>query len=253
MYRKQDRSPFLTEQIAFYLLRSQNYFMESKYLLELQHVAKYFPLGDNIVTALADINLKIASGDFIAIVGASGSGKSTLMNLIGCIDEPDKGDIFVQGKSVLNFNEQQKNQLRNQKIGFVFQTFNLIPVISVYENVELPLLVLNKLSASERRERVESILEKVGLKNHSKSFPAKLSGGQRQRVAIARALVNDPVIILADEPTANLDSKTAHSIIDLMLDLNQTSDKTFIFSTHDEKLIQRVKKVIHIQDGYIAS
>lgn len=227
--------------------------MESKYLLEIQHVAKYFPLGDNMVTALADINLKITSGDFIAIVGASGSGKSTLMNLIGCIDEPDKGDILVQGESVLNFNESQKNHLRNQKIGFIFQTFNLIPVITVFENVELPLLVLSKLSTQERKERVESILEKVGLKNYRNSFPAKLSGGQRQRVAIARALVNNPVIVLADEPTANLDSKTAHSIIDLMLDLNQTSQKTFLFSTHDEKLIQRVKKVIHIQDGYIVS
>lgn len=227
--------------------------MTKNNIIELSEVSKSFPLGETTVNALTKVNLEISAGDFTALVGASGSGKSTLMNLIGCVDEPDQGEIFIQGQKVSSLNEQQKNILRNEKIGFVFQTFNLIPVMNVFENIELPLLVQSKINQKQRRELVEEVLTKVDLLKFSNSQPSKLSGGQRQRVAIARALINSPEIILADEPTANLDSNTAHSIIDLMAKLNQEYKKTFLFSTHDEKLIQRVSKVIHIKDGCLFS
>jgi putative ABC transport system ATP-binding protein len=227
--------------------------MSEKNIITLKDISKSFPLGETMVTALKKINLTINAGDFTALVGSSGSGKSTLMNLIGCIDEPDSGDIIIQNQNILKLNEHEKDILRNEKIGFVFQSFNLIPVMSVFENVELPLLVQSKEDQLQRKKLVEEVLNQVDLLKFKDSQPAKLSGGQRQRVAIARALVNFPEIILADEPTANLDSHTAHSIIDLMANLNKEYKKTFLFSTHDEKLIHRVEKVIHIKDGYLFS
>lgn len=225
--------------------------MEQTPIVELRSVHKSYPLGETIVRALQGVNLSIHKGDFIAIVGSSGAGKSTLMNLIGCIDEPDDGQILIEGESASGRSEPDKCILRNEKIGFIFQSFNLIPVLSVFENVELPLLVQKKMSMDERRAAVESVLKDVDLLKYRDSLPTKLSGGQRQRVAIARALVNKPGLVLADEPTANLDSQTAHSIIDLLLKLNQEKKTTFLFSTHDEKLIGRVNKVLRIQDGRI--
>jgi putative ABC transport system ATP-binding protein len=220
-------------------------------LVELKNVHKTYRLGETIVPALRGLNLSLNEGEFTALIGASGSGKSTLLNLMGCLDTPDEGSILIANEEVTKMNEVQQSELRNSKIGFIFQTFNLVPVLDVFENIELPLLVRDSLSRAERDERVRKSLNDVGLSQFIHHMPEKLSGGQRQRVAIARALVTHPSLILADEPTANLDSVTAHLIIDLLMDLNQRNKVTFLFCSHDEKLIGRVGRVLHIQDGVI--
>lgn len=220
-------------------------------LIELKEISKKYLLGDTYIQALKNVNLTINKGEFAAIVGASGSGKSTLLNLIGTIDNPDSGEIVFLNQNIVQLSEDEKAHLRNEKIGFIFQSFNLIPVLTVLENVEIPLLLNSKLSEKERKEIAEKSLIDVGLQDYIKSSPNKLSGGQRQRVAIARALVNNPDFILADEPTANLDSKTTMSVIDLMLDLNKRKGVTFLFSTHDEKLMSKVSRIIHIRDGQL--
>lgn len=220
-------------------------------LVELKSVHKSYQLGKMLTPALRGVNLKLNAGDFTAVVGSSGSGKSTLLNMVGCIDVPDSGEVLLQGRSILSLNDNEKSALRNEKIGFIFQTFNLIPVLNVYENVDLPLTIQDQLDKNMRAQRVYDALDRVGLMEFQKHLPDQLSGGQRQRVAIARALVTKPSLVLADEPTANLDSVTAHKIIDLMLDINSRTDVTFLFSTHDEKLMGRVKNVIRIQDGLI--
>ena len=222
-------------------------------IVELRGVHRSYQLGETHVHALRGVNLSVMEGDFTALIGASGSGKSTLLNMVGTIDSPDKGDVIVDGKNVGHLSENEKSLLRNEKIGFVFQSFNLVPVLSILENVELPLLVRNTLTKEERKARALEVLKDVGLEPYADHRPDQLSGGQRQRVAIARALVTHPKLVLADEPTANLDSKTTHSIIDLLLELNQKKKVTFLFCSHDEKLVQRVSKVIHIQDGLIQS
>jgi len=218
-------------------------------IIELREVHKSYQLGKTLTPALRGVDLKLLPGDFTAVVGASGSGKSTLLNIVGCIDQPDSGEVFVQGRSVLSLTDNEKSELRNQKIGFIFQTFNLIPVLNVYDNIELPLTIQKSISSITRRQRVMEALERVGLLEFGNHLPDQLSGGQRQRVAIARALVTNPSIVLADEPTANLDSVTAHKIIDLMLKINEGTKVTFLFSTHDEKLMSRVKNIVRIQDG----
>jgi putative ABC transport system ATP-binding protein len=220
-------------------------------LIELKEISKKYLLGDTYIEALKNVNLTINKGEFAAIVGASGSGKSTLLNLIGTIDNPDSGEILFLGQNIVKLSEDQKAHLRNEKIGFIFQSFNLIPVLTVLENVQIPLLLNTRLTEKERKELAEKNLVDVGLQDYIKSSPNKLSGGQRQRVAIARALVNNPDFILADEPTANLDSKTTMSVIDLMLDLNKRKGVTFLFSTHDEKLMSKVSRIIHIKDGQL--
>ncbi len=225
--------------------------MENQNLLHIQNVTKKYPLGQTIVPALLNLNLQIQHGEFTALVGASGSGKSTLLNLIGCLDTPDSGEINFDGVQLSKLNRLQLSELRNRKIGFVFQTFNLIPVLTVAENVELPLLMQPELKPQEAQKRVYKALQDVGVFEFKDQYPDRLSGGQRQRVAIARALVTQPKLILADEPTANLDSKTANIIIDLLLELNKKSKVTFFFCTHDEKLIKRVARIVHIQDGAI--
>jgi putative ABC transport system ATP-binding protein len=219
--------------------------------VELKGVHKNYRLGEVTVRALRGVDLTLFQGDFTAIVGASGSGKSTLLNMVGCIDSPDSGDVILEGRSVLTLSDDETSALRNAKIGFIFQSFNLVPVLNVYENVELPLLINPGIDAAERRDRVLTSLQDVGLSDYLNHPPDKLSGGQRQRVAIARALAGHPALVLADEPTANLDSETAHRIIDLMRDLNERRKVTFLFSTHDEKLIERVSHVVHIHDGLI--
>jgi putative ABC transport system ATP-binding protein len=223
----------------------------SKSIVELKSVYRSYLLGETLVKALQGVDLSIQEGDFTALVGASGSGKSTLLNVAGTIDRPDKGQVLIDSVDVSLLSEKEKSQLRNEKIGFVFQSFNLVPVLNVFENVELPLLVQRKNSLSDHQSRVHAVLKDVGLENFHDHRPDQLSGGQRQRVAIARALVTNPRLILADEPTANLDSKTTHSIIDLLVELNQRKKVTFLFCSHDEKLVNRVSKVIHIQDGKI--
>ncbi|MEN9824779.1 MAG: hypothetical protein RI953_524 [Pseudomonadota bacterium] len=220
-----------------------------KPLVELHGVHKSYQFGKTLTPALRGIDLKLWPGDFTAIVGASGSGKSTLLNMVGCIDLPDSGEVVIQGRSVLSLSDDEKSALRNQKIGFIFQTFNLIPVLTVFDNIELPLTIQKSLSKHVRHQRVMEALERVGLIEFAHHLPDQLSGGQRQRVAIARALVTKPSIVLADEPTANLDSVTAHMIIDLMLKINETTQVTFLFSTHDEKLMKRVRNILRIQDG----
>jgi putative ABC transport system ATP-binding protein len=215
------------------------------------NLQKKYRLGKTDVIALNNVSLAVEKGEFMAIAGASGSGKSTLLNMIGCIDTPDQGSVFINGKDTSGLSEVEKSSLRNKNIGFVFQTFNLIPVFNIIENVELPLTIRPELSSKDRRELAIAAVQAVGLERFQLQVPDKLSGGQRQRVAIARALVTSPSLVLADEPTANLDSHTATMILDLMLELNQKTKVTFLFSTHDEKLMGRVRRIIRLQDGEI--
>lgn len=219
--------------------------------IELKDIQKSYYLGETKVHALKGINLSLNKGEFAALIGASGSGKSTLLHILGTIDQPDQGSFQMDHENVLALTEDQKSLLRNKKIGFIFQSFHLVPVLDVYENVELPLLVQENLSKEDRHHRVVQSIENVGLKEFMHHPPNKLSGGQRQRVAIARALVTQPSLILADEPTANLDSNTTHMIVDLLLELNEKMKVTFLFCTHDEKLMNRVNRHIRIQDGVI--
>ncbi len=223
----------------------------SEALIRLEAATKTYRLGETTVPALRGVSLDLHQGEFTALVGPSGSGKSTLLNLVGCIDEPDTGSVHVEGIDVASLSDDERSRLRNRRIGFIFQSFNLVPVLDVQENVELPLLVHEKLQAAERRERIAQALADVGLADFARHPPDKLSGGQRQRVAIARALVTHPILVLADEPTANLDSETARRILDLMVDLNQRRKVTFLFSTHDEKLMARVVRHVHIRDGLL--
>ena len=220
-------------------------------VVDIKNVFKSYQLGSTEVHALSGLSLQIKKGEFAALIGPSGSGKTTLLNLVGCLDNADSGDILIEDISVHDLNEDQKSELRNQKIGFIFQSFNLIPVLSVFENVEIPLTIRPDMTDEQRSQRVMSALKDVGLEELHRNRPDQLSGGQRQRVAIARALVTEPSLILADEPTANLDSKTAHHIIDLMLELNKKRHMTFFFCTHDEKLMSRVQRIVKIKDGVI--
>jgi putative ABC transport system ATP-binding protein len=202
------------------------------------------------VTALKNINLKIDKGQFLAIAGPSGSGKTTLLNIMGCLDTPTHGEIIFDEQNLATLSFKGKMNIRRHKIGFIFQSFNLIPVLNVYENVEYPLL-LNNTKTIQRRELVLKVLEEVGLLQRAKHFPNELSGGERQRVSIARALVKKPMIILADEPTANLDSTTGANIISLMQKLHQEEQVTFVFSSHDDRILKKAEEVIQLQDGSI--
>jgi len=221
--------------------------------VRLDNVQKTYRLGETLVPALRGVTLELHRGEFTALVGASGSGKSTLLNMVGCIDEPDAGAVLVENRDVAHLSDDERSRLRNEKIGFIFQSFNLIPVLDVYENVELPLLINDRIPRAERHDRVLQAIRDVELADYVRHLPDKLSGGQRQRVAIARALVTSPLLILADEPTANLDSATTGRIIDLMLGLNETRKVTFFFSTHDEKLMSRVARIVQISDGRITA
>lgn len=220
-------------------------------VVEIQNVYKTYQLGSTEVLALRGLSLTIRKGEFAALIGASGSGKTTLLNLVGCLDTADKGKILIENTDIKQLSEDEKSDLRNEKIGFIFQSFNLIPVLSVFENVEIPLTIRKDLTPEQRSEKVLAAIRDVGLEEFAHHRPDQLSGGQRQRVAIARALVTEPLLILADEPTANLDSKTAHHIIDLMLELNKKRQMTFFFCTHDEKLMSRVQRIVKIKDGVI--
>ncbi|HEX9399239.1 MAG TPA: ABC transporter ATP-binding protein [Anaeromyxobacter sp.] len=219
-------------------------------LIRLEDVKRTYLLGQTLVPAIRGVTLELRAGELTALVGPSGSGKSTLLNLVGCIDEPDAGKVLVEGVDVATLTDDARSRLRNRKIGFIFQSFNLVPVLDARENVELPLL-LQDVPAAERRDRVEQAIVDVGLGEFAHHPPDKLSGGQRQRVAIARALVTNPILVLADEPTANLDSETARKILDLMVELNARRRVTFLFSTHDEKLMARVGRHVHLRDGLL--
>ena len=221
-------------------------------LISVKGVSKVFKVGEENFTALRDINLEIDSGSFMSFVGPSGSGKTTILNLIGGLDVPTTGNIFFKNTKLSAMNRNQMAQYRRKNIGFIFQTYNLFPVYSVYENILFPLL-LNGSKEKDVRERVMNIINKVGLSDQVKKRPSQLSGGQCQRVAIARALVKDPLLILADEPTANLDSKNSLQILELMSELNQQYKAAVVFSTHDEKVTRYVRREVGLEDGKIIS
>jgi putative ABC transport system ATP-binding protein len=219
-------------------------------VIALDKVEREYRMGRTTMVALRGVSAAFKAGEFTAIAGPSGSGKTTLLNLIGCIDKPDRGRVVVKGQDVTDTPLHRLAGLRNRYFGFVFQSFNLIPVLSAYENVEFPVL-LGGVSSAERKTRVESLIERVGLKDHRRHRPHELSGGQRQRVAIARALVTQPLAVLADEPTANLDSRTGAEILDLMHELNESAGVTFLFSTHDEQIVRRARRVLAMHDGEV--
>lgn len=221
-------------------------------LVQIRNMSKAFPTGEGDFIALKDIDLDIGHGEFCGIVGPSGSGKTTLLNIIGSLDTQSSGEVSVLGQQIAKLTAKASADLRCKHLGFIFQTYNLLPVYNVYENVEFPLLLL-KMSESEKRKAVTEALEWVGLTDKLKSRPAQLSGGQCQRVAIARAMVKKPRIVLADEPTANLDTENSHRILETMKELNQALGTTFIFSTHDPKVIGYLRRVITLIDGKVAS
>jgi len=216
-------------------------------------VTKEYELGRTRVAALRGVTLEVERGEFLAVAGPSGSGKSTLLNLMGCLDHPTSGRVIIGEQDVAHLDDDALSDLRGRQIGFIFQTFNLIPVLSALENVEFPLLFQGRPGGrAAGRARAQRALEEVGLLDFVRHRPDELSGGQRQRVAVARALVTDPVIVLADEPTANLDSATGDAIISLMLDINRRDGTTFIFSTHDARVMAHAHRVVHLADGRLA-
>jgi putative ABC transport system ATP-binding protein len=224
--------------------------MENSSIIKIEHLVKRFPVGKTDFTALKDISLSIGTGEFTGLVGPSGSGKTTLLNIIGSLDSPSEGEVKVLGKPISELTHKQSASLRNRHIGFIFQTYNLLSVYTVYENVEFALL-LQSLSASVRKKAVMDALEWVGLTDKIKSRPSMLSGGECQRVAIARSMVKRPEIVLADEPTANLDSANSHNILQTMKMLNRELNTTFIFATHDEKVMQYLNRIISLEDGKV--
>ncbi|MGI6081727.1 MAG: ABC transporter ATP-binding protein [Limnochordia bacterium] len=221
-------------------------------IVVLQDVHKTYPLGKTEVHAVKGVSFEIEEGDFLSIVGPSGSGKSTILNLIGCIDTPTSGTVLINGQDTKALTDRQLTRLRHEVLGFVFQSFNLIPVLNVYENVEFPLLLgASATDKSDRRQWIDYLIESVGLAEWRNHRPNELSGGQRQRVAIARALVTKPQVVLADEPTANLDSKTGEVIIELMKKMNTELKTTFVFSTHDHDIMAIADHIIRLQDGLV--
>jgi len=219
-------------------------------IVEVKNLVKKFPVGSGFFTALNGINLSFGEGEFAGLVGPSGSGKTTLLNIIGSLDMPTTGEVVVLPRNVENLKPRQAAALRKEELGFIFQNYNLLPVYTVFENVEFPLLLLG-MSAGERKKRVLETLEWVGLSDKVNSRPAQLSSGECQRVAIARAMVKRPLLVLADEPTANLDSANSHNILQTMLRLNGELKTSFLFATHDEKVIGYLKRIIRLQDGKV--
>jgi len=223
-------------------------------IVTIKDLWKIYPMGALEVQALKGVSLEIAEGEFVSVAGPSGSGKTTLMNIIGLIDSFTNGSLVINNLEIINQNRRELARLRRELLGFIFQSFNLLPVLNVFENVELPLIISGKGgSKSERRDRVNYLLEEVGLADRSRHIPTELSGGQQQRVAIARALVTKPRIVIADEPTANLDSATGEKVLNLMKEINRAEKTTFIFSTHDPKIWQIADHVIFLHDGSISS
>jgi len=221
-----------------------------KTIVEVKNLIKNFPIGTGVFTALKGVDLSFVEGEFAGLVGPSGSGKTTLLNIIGTLDVPSEGEVIVLGKSVGKLTPKDAAQLRKEELGFIFQNYNLLPVYTVFENVEFPLLLLN-MNTDERKQRVMETLKWVGLTEKVNSRPSQLSGGECQRVAIARAMVKRPKLVLADEPTANLDAVNSHNILQTMEKLNKELNTTFIFATHDEKVIGYLHRIIRLSDGKI--
>ena len=220
--------------------------------IQLENVSKVYRVGQVETRALNDITLNIAEGQFTALIGPSGSGKTTLLQLLGCLDKPDQGAVKIKGQDVTRFNANQRADLRRLSIGFIFQFFALVPVLTAYENVELPLLLSN-VKTAERRARVMDLLTAVGLADRTKHRPDQMSGGEQQRVAIARALATKPIMVLADEPTANLDTENGKQAMEIMQKLNQQTGTAFIFATHDPRIVAYAKRVVKLRDGRIES
>ena len=219
--------------------------------VEVRNLRKTYRLGELTQQALDGVNLSVESGEFLALAGPSGSGKTTLLNLIGCLDAPTAGEVLLDGRPVASLKDNQLAEVRLRCLGFVFQSYNLIPVLTAFENVEYP-LILNGVKPGERKRRALEALARVGLADKTRNLPSQLSGGQQQRVSIARALVHRPMLVLADEPTANLDSHTGQEIIALMHRLNQEQGVTFIFATHDQRIMEHASRLIRLADGKIA-
>jgi putative ABC transport system ATP-binding protein len=224
--------------------------MEDKNIIVVRNLWKIYRTGDIEMNALRDVSLDVQQGDFVAIMGASGSGKSTFMNILGCLDYPTKGEYSIDGENALKMNRNELAELRNLKIGFIFQSFNILPRTSSLENVELPLLYNNRFSSKERREKALKALQSVGLGERINSMPNQLSGGQQQRVAIARSLINDPVVIMADEPTGNLDTRTSYEIMDIFQELNDKGI-TIVMVTHESDIAQCARRNVLFRDGQI--
>lgn len=221
-------------------------------IVSLSNVTKVYPLGKTEVHAVKGVSFEINKGDFISIAGPSGSGKTTILNLIGCIDTPTEGSVAIDGQETKALSDREITSLRHRMLGFIFQSFNLVPVLNVWENIEFPLLLgKTRAARKDKGEWIGYLIEEVGLTSWTKHRPNELSGGQRQRVAIARALVTMPQIVLADEPTANLDSETGASIIELMKKINREMETTFIFSTHDDKIVRIADHIIRLHDGLV--
>ena len=224
--------------------------MEKNYLIKIERLVKEYKMGKHSFRALDNVDLNISKTEFVGLVGPSGSGKTTLLNIIGGLDSQTEGEVIILNKKLNTASENESAIIRKKHMGFIFQHYNLLPVYNVYENVELP-LILNKVDANKRKDIVMEAIESVGLSDKVKSRPNQLSGGQCQRTAIARAIVHKPSIVLADEPTANLDSENSHHIMDIMVSLNKQLDTSFIFATHDEKIMNYLHRIIYLEDGKI--
>ncbi|MEC9456302.1 MAG: ABC transporter ATP-binding protein [Candidatus Neomarinimicrobiota bacterium] len=224
--------------------------MENNAVITINNLIKRFPVGGDFFTALKNVDLTLNKGEFTGLVGPSGSGKTTLLNIIGGLDSPSEGQVSVLGQALNDTTHGERARLRREYMGFIFQSYNLLPVYTVFENVELP-LILNKIRSQERERKVAQAIEWVGLIDKRDSRPAMLSGGECQRTAIARAIVHQPALVLADEPTANLDAENSHHIMKIMLQLNHELSTSFIFATHDEKIMAYLRRIIHLDDGQI--
>ncbi|MBI1729814.1 ABC transporter ATP-binding protein [Candidatus Acetothermia bacterium] len=223
---------------------------QSEVIVKVRGASRRYPMGKVVIDALKEVDIDISRGEFVCVAGPSGCGKTTLLNLVGCLDQPDEGTVTLENQETSKLSRRELALLRRNRIGFIFQTFNLLPVLSAYENVEYPLILLG-LPDSERRARVVSALEAVGLQDHARHRPDELSGGQQQRVSIARALIGDPALVLADEPTANLDSETGEAIMKILHKLNQEQGTTFLFSSHDPAIIDQASRVVRLHDGRV--
>ena len=224
--------------------------MENKSVINIKNLVKRFPVGGDYFTALQQIDLELTEGEFIGLVGPSGSGKTTLLNIIGGLDSATEGNVSVLGHSMDNTSHNERAKIRRKHMGFIFQSYNLLPVYTVFENVELP-LILNNIDPVEREKKVTQAIEWVGLNEKRNSRPADMSGGECQRTAIARAIVHEPALLLADEPTANLDAENSHNIMNILSKLNSEISTSFVFATHDEKIMGYLRRIIHLDDGKI--
>ncbi len=218
---------------------------------KVENVTRIFKIGNVETQALRGVNLSIQNGEFTALVGPSGSGKTTLLQIIGCLDQPTAGQVWINGKDVTRLNRNQRADIRREKLGFIFQFFALIPTLTAYENIEMPLLLTHH-NGADRRARVKQLIESVGLSDRAHHRPDQLSGGQQQRVAIARALATNPSLIMADEPTANLDTTNGQQVMEIMTRLNQETGVTFVFATHDPRVVKYARRVVKLEDGLVA-